>query len=490
MQFISKARNHGTRFLGISVLLLQLTWMIACQSTPQWAPFNGSNQEAYPGQHWQKAKTPEQLGWSSEKLAVAREYSKTIDTAAVMIVDNGVVVDAWGDIAKNFQCHSMRKSIMSALIGVHTDQGNLDLSKTMAELDIDDYEPALTPEEKTATVGDLIRARSGIYHAALGEAQIMKAMRPRRHSHPPGTFWYYNNWDFNALGTIFEQETGTKIFEEFDRRFARPLQMEDFKVSRCRYLDSDNYSDYLISKHRYYLFRVSARDLARFGLLFLREGKWQGLQVLSSDWVRESTATHSKIGPDSGYGYMWWTGTKEGFFPGVNVKGHSYYASGWGGHKVFILPYRHLVIVHRVNTDWKGEMVSGGQIGRLLWHILDAAGETDIGEKPTLEGAEGVLLAGEDLHKALAGCVIKTQSFLAKFHPDNRFDLWTGRKQFDTGKWWVESDKCWLKSKVITGGAKVSIRLVLDEDTIKWYDNDGTLDGKGIYANIHKKNID
>jgi hypothetical protein len=50
-----------------------------------------------------------------------REYSKKIDTAAVRIVDDGVVVDAWGDITKNFQCHSMRKSIMSAIIGVHND---------------------------------------------------------------------------------------------------------------------------------------------------------------------------------------------------------------------------------------------------------------------------------------------------------------------------------------------------------------------------------
>jgi CubicO group peptidase (beta-lactamase class C family) len=472
------------------MLFLQLAIMTACQSTPRWVPYNGSNQEVYPGAYWQKATTPEQLGWSSEKLAVAREYSRTIDTAAVMIVDHGVVVDAWGDITSNYQCHSMRKSIMSALIGVHVDRGNLDLSKTMAELNIDDYEPALSPEEKQAAVRDLIKARSGIYHAALGEAPMMKAMRPGRHSHPPGTFWYYNNWDFNALGTIFEQETGTKIFEEFDRRFAKPLQMEDFKVSRCRYLNSGNYGGSLISEHRYYLFRASARDLARFGLLFLREGQWRDHQIVSSDWVRESTATHSKIGPDSGYGYMWWTGVNEGFLPGVIVKDHCYHASGWGGHKILVLPYRNLVIVHRVNTDWKGKSVSSGQIGRLLWHILDAAGETNIGEKPTLEGAKGVLLSGDALNNALTGCVIKTDSFLAKFHPDNRFELWNGRKQLDTGKWWVQKDRCWLKSRVITGGWKVGIRLVLEGDTIKWYDSDGTLDGKGIYANIYRKKTD
>ena len=489
-QFISGAHILKTPFPGISILVLLLTVVAACQTTPHWAAYDGSNQAVYPEKQWQKAQTPEQLGWSSEKLAAAREYSKTIDTAAVMIVDNGVVVDAWGDITRNFQCHSMRKSIMSAIIGVHVEQGNLDLSKTMADLNIDDYEPVLSKEEKMASVDDLIKARSGIYHPALGESPLMKAMRPRRHSHPPGTYWYYNNWDFNVLGTIFEQETGTRIFEEFERRFSKPLQMEDFKVSRCRYLNSDNYGDSLISKHRYYLFRVSARDLARFGLLFLREGRWQNDQIISSDWVKKSTATHSKIAPDSGYGYMWWTGTREGFLPGVNINDHSYHASGWGGHKVLVLPYRNLVIVHRVNTDWKGERVTSGQIGRLLWHILDAAGETDIGEKPTLEGAKGILLTGDDLHNTLAGCVIKTDWFLAKFHPDNRVELWTGRKRLDTGKWWVEKDKCWLQSRVLTGGAKVAINLVLDEDTIKWYGSDGTLDGKGVYANIFQKKTD
>jgi CubicO group peptidase (beta-lactamase class C family) len=147
----------------------------------------------------------------------------------------------------------------------------------MEELGIDDNEPSLTPVEKQATVGDLIKARSGIYHPALGESPGMKAKRPKRHSHAPGTFWYYNNWDFNAFGTIFEQETCTKIFEEFDRRIAKPLQMEDFKVDDCRYLTSDDYLSYRgageLSIHPYYLFRMSTRDLARFGLLFLHQGR-------------------------------------------------------------------------------------------------------------------------------------------------------------------------------------------------------------------------
>lgn len=59
----------------------------------------------------------------------------------------------------------------------------------------------------------------------------MKARRPARGSHRPGTFWYYNNWDFNALGTIFEQASGTHIYTEFKRRIAEPLQMQDYGIT-------------------------------------------------------------------------------------------------------------------------------------------------------------------------------------------------------------------------------------------------------------------
>ena len=100
---------------------------------------------------------------------------------------------------------------------------------------------------------------------------------------------------------------------------------------------------------------------------------------------------------------MWWTGVNGGLFQNVVVKKHSYYASGWGGQKIIVLPYRKLVIVHRVNTDGPGKQASPYQIGRLLWHILDAAGETDIGPDPTIEAATGVRLNQDDMTYAFSG---------------------------------------------------------------------------------------
>jgi CubicO group peptidase (beta-lactamase class C family) len=448
-----------------------------------WAPYQHKPEASCPGVHWEKADHPEQMGWSSEKLTLARDFSKAIGSDAVMIVDNGIVVDAWGDIRRNFQCHSMRKSILSALIGIHVDEGNIDLSATMAQLRIDDRYPSLSATEKQATVGDLIKARSGIYHPALGESASMKGMRPKRHSHAPGTFWYYNNWDFNALGTIFEQETGTRIFEEFNRRFAGPLQMEDFNVANCRYLSWSDYHSAPYSIHNYFLFRMSARDLARFGLLFLRQGRWDDQQIVSSEWVRQSTASHSAWGQDGGYGYMWWTGIDSGLLPNLSLKAHSYLAAGYGGHKLIVLPYRKLVIVHRVNTDTAKRRPMNHQLGRLTWLILTAAGERDIGPDPSIAAAAGTRLDEADLKQLLRdGCRWRIPN-KGIFMGDRHIVIDCGKggtmvfspseqTQFK-GKWWISGNRFYFNIL----GLRSYFELIREGAVIKLFDATGTLFG-------------
>lgn len=123
----------------------------------------------YPEHEWRTAASPEAVGWSTAKLAEARAFAEKIGSAAVMIVQGGVVVDAWGETARKFNCHSMRKNLLSALIGIHVHAGNIDMAKTFEALGIDDHAPALTPTEKQATIADLLKARSGVYHPAMAE---------------------------------------------------------------------------------------------------------------------------------------------------------------------------------------------------------------------------------------------------------------------------------------------------------------------------------
>jgi len=327
--------------------------------------------EVFPDQTWLQYVSPEEAGFSSEKLALARQYSDELGSAAVMVIYRGAVLDHWGSIETRYMCHSVRKSFLSALYGVHVDKGNINLDWTMAELGIDDESP-ITDQEKQARIRDLLKARSGVYHSAAYETTKMKKNRPQRGSHPPDTFYYYNNWDFNVLGTIFEQKTKSTIFQEFKTRFADPLQMQDYRVR-----DGYYHLEKRHSIHPAYPFRMSARDMARFGLLYLYEGRWKDRQVISKAWIRESTKSYSKVDDTRGYTYLWWTIHTEPF-----RSLETYAARGFGGHCIVVVPGVDLVFVHRVNTWWdleftrcfKGTVHKVGNEERLklLGMILDA----------------------------------------------------------------------------------------------------------------------
>ena len=141
----------------------------------------------WPQAQWESVPSPAKAGWDEGKLGEAHRQSEAIGSAAVMIVEGGRVVAQWGDVERRYKCHSIRKSLLSALIGLHVETGEIDLGKTLAELGIDDRE-GLSPREKAAKVLDLLMARSGIYHSTGHETEYMKHLKPPRHSQGMGTW--------------------------------------------------------------------------------------------------------------------------------------------------------------------------------------------------------------------------------------------------------------------------------------------------------------
>ncbi|UCF37783.1 MAG: serine hydrolase [Acidobacteriota bacterium] len=291
--------------------------------------------------------TPEEAGWSAEKLDELAEYVDSVGYTALVVAQGDKVVFSWGEVTKNYQAHSIRKPLLSALYGFYVADGTIDLDLTMDKLGIDDIPPSLTPEEKQATIRHLLQGRSGVYHPAAAEVASMIAKRPERGSHAPGTFFYYNNWDFNAAGTIFRQLTGKDIFEEFERRIAKPIGMQDFDTDLCHYNLEEKRS-----QHPSYRFRISARDLARFGILYLHDGVWEGKQLIPADWIEESTRTYSKDieGVGAGFGYMWGTILEGGVLYKM-LGGTGLFFSGIGVHHLVIVDDLDLVFVLRFDTD-------------------------------------------------------------------------------------------------------------------------------------------
>ena len=350
-----------TKQKGLTLLLLFIALTvpgIALAETLNAPPPPGTH---FPGADWDTIRDPSMMGWSKSGLEKARQFFMNSGVTSAMIVDDGVAIAQWGDFATRVNSKSMRKSMLSALIGIAVDKGEIDINMTMAQLGIDDLQ-GLTPAEKQARIVDLMMCRSGVYHPAAYETSSMRKSRPARGAHSPGTFYYYNNWDFNTLGAIYRNRTGSDIFRSFQRLIAEPTQMQDYRPTDGRYIEEK------VSRYPAYPFYISTRDRARFGLLFLRKGIWKGKSVIPKGWVEESTSPLIDTPRKVAYGYMWWVSRSGKKHLGVRVSGSAYSARGTWGQRIVVIPETRLVIVQ--SSDKEGGAPNGSRSFRKLLELI------------------------------------------------------------------------------------------------------------------------
>lgn len=298
-----------------------------------------------PGASWGQVDDPASVGYTPAGLERARAYAELVGAGPVFVAVGGQCLAAWGDAARSSYIASIRKSVLALLFGRLARDVGLNLDITLGQLGVDDLDP-LTPSEKRATIRHLLQGRSGVYLKAAAESPLMVAGRPTRGAHAPGEHFYYNNWDFNALGAIFEQLSGMTVFAAVEEWLARPLAMEDFGAGSGRYWFDP------ASRYGAYHLDMTARDLARIGLLVARGGRWGDVDVVPSDWIAEATSVqtpsarigHSPagVGVDLSYGYLWWIGPEDA------LSGFRFLLGlGNGGHILAVVPDLDLVVVHR-----------------------------------------------------------------------------------------------------------------------------------------------
>lgn len=99
---------------------------------------------------------------------------------------------------------------MAILYGKYVENGIIDLDKSLRDLKIEDHTPFLEIEQ-SATIKDLISARSGVLLSGSNGGDFRR-LAPERGSVKPGSYWLYSNWGFNVAGYIFEQETNRNIY--------------------------------------------------------------------------------------------------------------------------------------------------------------------------------------------------------------------------------------------------------------------------------------
>lgn len=313
--------------------------------------------------------TPADAGYDAKTLADAQTFADQAGSAAVVVLADGHVLAAWGAVDHKLELHSVRKSLYSALWGIAEAKGLVDLDATLADLGIDDLQP-LTADEKKARLRDLLFARSGVYHPSAYAPSDMRESMPARGSHAPDTFWFYNNWDFNVAGVMLETVAKKPLGALFGEWIAHPIGMQDYRAE-----DVFRVREPRVSRFPALTVRMSARDLARFGQLWLQEGRWSGKQVIPAAWIRAASTSASDAGqPGEGYGAMWWTYAAGSLnatrYPSASRQ-RFIVARGTGGQMIAVAPEANVVIVHRADTD-NGRNVKGSDVWTLVERILSA----------------------------------------------------------------------------------------------------------------------
>ncbi|MEO0589563.1 MAG: serine hydrolase [Pseudomonadota bacterium] len=307
---------------------------------------------------------PDENRVSEQGAARIRAYLEKHKSASFLVIYKGKIAFQYGDIHKKHLIHSMRKPLLSILYGQALSEGQIALDEPLSGLGLEEPNAAFTESEGRASVEQLLQSRSGVYLPAAAETEAMTKARPARGSHEPGEQYYYNNWSFNSLGTLFEQRTGTGIFEAFEDQLAKPLGMIDYAgvigdleitdeaqaLKDMAGLDGYYSREPERSRHPAYHFRLSAHDLALIGQLLVQGGQWNGQTLVDPAWIKRSTQCASVLNPDIGggrslcYGLMWRVIQSDN-------KTTAFMHTGLGAHMIYVYPSAELVLIHRADTE-------------------------------------------------------------------------------------------------------------------------------------------
>ncbi len=327
-----------------------------------------------PGESWETV-APESVSFSSVYLEALTTFLKAHHTTSMVVAVHGKLIYQYGDTRKVSVIASVRKSVLSMLYGNYVLSGKIDTQKTVKQIGLEDKQPFL-PIEENSKLEYLLAGRSGIYiTAGKPDAGGPESLQPRRGTQVPGTYYTYNEWDFNAAGSAFEKLTGKDIYDALETDLTRPIGMQDFDRARQKKI-----SNLPFSVHPQYPMYLSTRDMARLGQLMLRHGNWNGKQVMPDDWVRYSTILWTPFQemnplglreytrPDRwGFGLMWFVWDEPGYLDHVwlgPMQG-AFIAMGSGGQYIAVLPRYDMVIAHKVDFE-----TAGGQINPIEWDAI------------------------------------------------------------------------------------------------------------------------
>ncbi len=328
-----------------------------------------------PGDRLDRWHHPTEIGFEEATLADLSALLETLGTTGLIVLVGGKVLFEYGDITARGYLGEARTAILALLFGTPVSEGSINLGQTIGSLGIDDR-AGLLALEKTATVGDLLSGRSGVYHPSVFLWDSPD--HPPRGSVTPGTRFSLHSWGSLAACGVFELLTGRGFYQALHEDLGGPIGFQDFRWKRHKKDGDPTRSGF--PKYEVYL---STRDVARIGQLMLQDGQWEGQQVLPVGWVDRVTRIRTprrQLHPESlreglvGFGYYWWTWedpATDGPFAGAFTYRGAY------GQYLTVLPKMEMVVAHQVFAGWYGppeKPVSWKEYEGLLERLVSAGG--------------------------------------------------------------------------------------------------------------------
>ena len=343
--------------LGRSLRIVGLAATVACngatsaRGTVEQLPRDGDTY--WPSTTWRTA-APAQVGLDADRLANVAEQLRSNAIPglhSLVIVRHGyVAVEEYFNGSSATQVHTMQsvsKSVTSLVTGIAVGEGKLATTSRVFDI-MPAYDTLIRGDERkrAVTVGSLLQMRSGIdfYEQPYAGSPLERLNSSRDDwvaialgepmNAAPGERWQYNSGGVIALGKAVQVATGVRFVQYAREKLFTPLGI----TTQFWFI-----SPFDSVPHTGGGLNLRATDLARIGYLVLRNGSWNGAQVVSTAWLNESTRTYStnpyQLGPHgTEYGYLWWLLT----VPGSSEKVIT--ASGNMNQWLFVVPRLDLVV--------------------------------------------------------------------------------------------------------------------------------------------------
>jgi CubicO group peptidase (beta-lactamase class C family) len=285
--------------------------------------------------------------------AFHRESPEQVTLSLLVVHDGKIVHERYApgvEMSTRTRTWSTAKSIAVTLIGILADEGRLSLDEPLGFEWLPRARGAETDPRDAVTLRHVLNMSSGLYPVdnrgmeyATGSgmsywagASSVNGALSRGLFREPGTYWDYENYDTLLAVYLMKLALGDPAtYLEFPRR-----ALLDRIGMRNTLLSVDRFGDFILSSQVY----TNARDLARFGLLYLQDGVWNGERILSREWI-DFVRTPAPATTDRGsfYGGQWWLVPDNR----DDVPANAYSTAGNRGQYVVVVPSHDLVIVRR-----------------------------------------------------------------------------------------------------------------------------------------------